>query len=297
MFEKVEFKTGDGTILRGRVYRPENATAPTPIVVMCGGFGSIVEVLLEPFALRFAEAGLAVLLYDHRNFGYSDGPIRQETDPFQQVADLRDAVTFAQGLPGIDPERVGAWGSSYSGGHVLFLAATDRRVKCVVSQVPFISGSETMARNVRPDFLGMTRSMFAADRAARMAGQAPMLMPLVTAEPLQPAVLPSPDAYEFTVKHMEGAPTFQNAVTVRSMELAGAYEPGAYIAGVSPTPLLMIVGLEDAVTVPDLALEAYERANQPKELVLLKGGHFDPYVKEFEVAGGAATNWFARHLL
>ena len=73
-------------------------------------------------------------------FGASDGSPRQEVDPIAQIRDYRDAITFAETLPGTDPARIGVWGSSYSGGHVLIVAAIDRRVKCVVSQVPMVSG-------------------------------------------------------------------------------------------------------------------------------------------------------------
>ena len=72
-----------------------------------------------------------MLAYDHRNFGDSDGEPRQELDPWVQVRDYRHAITFAQTLDGVDPDRVGVWGSSYAGGHVLVVGAIDRRVGCV----------------------------------------------------------------------------------------------------------------------------------------------------------------------
>jgi uncharacterized protein len=85
-------------------------------------------------------------------------------------------------------------------------------------------------------------------------------------------------------------------VTLRSVELFLAYEPGAYMEYVSPTPLLMVVALGDHLTVADEALAAYERARQPKRLVMLKGGHFDAYVADFDAASGAARDWFLEHL-
>jgi fermentation-respiration switch protein FrsA (DUF1100 family) len=86
-------------------------------------------------------------------------------------------------------------------------------------------------------------------------------------------------------------------VTVRSTRAARNYEPGNWISRVSPTPLLMIVGLHDAVTVADLALAAYERALQPKKLVTIAGGHFDPYLDRFAEASSAARAWFTEHLI
>jgi fermentation-respiration switch protein FrsA (DUF1100 family) len=73
-------------------------------------------------------------------------------------------------------------------------------------------------------------------------------------------------------------------------------EPGIWITRVSPTPLLMVVALSDAVTVTDLALAAYERALEPKRLQLIPGGHFDPYTSQFDRASDAARAWFREHL-
>jgi dipeptidyl aminopeptidase/acylaminoacyl peptidase len=69
---------------------------------------------LDRFADAFAAARLGALVFDNRNFGASDGEPRQEIDPWQQVSDYRDAITFAETLPETDPARIGIWGSSYS---------------------------------------------------------------------------------------------------------------------------------------------------------------------------------------
>ena len=81
------------------------------------------------------------------------------------------------------------------------------------------------------------------------------------------------------------------------MELFTEYEPGAYIEYISPTPLLMVVAAGDHLTVADEAIAAYNRALEPKKLALLRGGHFDAYVKDFAASSGAARDWFAEHLL
>ncbi|MNI87650.1 X-Pro dipeptidyl-peptidase (S15 family) [compost metagenome] len=106
---------------------------------------------LDSFAEAFARAGLASIVYDHRNFGASDGLPRQEIDPILQIRGYRDAITYAQSLPQTDANRIGVWGSSYSGAHALVVAAQDRRVKAVVSQVPLISGHDNARRLIRAD--------------------------------------------------------------------------------------------------------------------------------------------------
>jgi len=124
----ITFKTEDGLTLRGWHYLPDNRRGRVPTIVMAHGFSAVREMYLDRFAEAFAAAGLAAIVFDNRNFGASDGEPRQEIDPWQQVRDYRDAITHAQSLPETDPDRIGVWGSSYSGGHVLVLGAIDRRV-------------------------------------------------------------------------------------------------------------------------------------------------------------------------
>ena len=297
MREDIEFTTEDGVTLRGWHYLPDARQGPYPTVVMAHGFSAVKEMYLDKFAEAFAAAGLAALVFDNRNFGASDGAIRQEIDPWQQVRDYRDAITFAETLPQTDAARIGVWGSSYSGGHVLVVGAIDRRVKCVVAQVPLISGHANARRLVRADFIAGLQQAFAQDRRARMRGEAPAMVPVVAEDPLAPSALPTPDSWAwFTQTHQLRAPAWRNEVTLRSVEMFTEYEPGSYIAFVSPTPLLLVVALGDHLTVADEALAAYERALQPKKLVTLKGGHFDAYVADFKGASEPAVAWFREHL-
>ena len=107
---------------------------------MAAGFACVKEMHLDRYAEVFAQAGLAALVFDFRNLGASAGEPRQELDPWRQIEDYRHAITFASTLPEVDAGRIAVWGSSYSGGHALAVAATDRRVRCVAVQVPTISG-------------------------------------------------------------------------------------------------------------------------------------------------------------
>src|SRR5205814_7126096 len=134
-----EFRTEDNVVLRGWHYLPQSA-GPKPTVVMCHGYSAVKEMDLDRFAEVFAEAGIGSVVFDNRNFGASDGEPRQEIDPWQQMRDYRHAITYAGTLPTVDASRLGLWGSSYSGGHALVVGAMDRRVRCVVAQVPLISG-------------------------------------------------------------------------------------------------------------------------------------------------------------
>ena len=177
--QDIEF-SAEGVILRGWLYQPIITTGQVPAIIMAHGYNCIKELYLDKYAEVFAAYGFVVLVFDNRNFGDSDGEPRQELDPWQQVRDYRHAITFMQTQAFVDPKRIGIWGTSYSGGHVLVVAALDKRVKCVVSQVPTISGWEGMLRRIQPgDWSGMS-AQFDQDRMARFKGQPPKMVPMVT---------------------------------------------------------------------------------------------------------------------
>lgn len=135
--ENVTFNSADGLKLAALFYTPENASgSKLPCIVMSNGFGAIKEMGILPFAERFpAELGVAVLLFDNRCLGESEGEPRQEVIPSLQISDYSDAISYAQLRSDVDPQNIAVWGTSYSGAHVLTVGAVDRRVKCVVSQV------------------------------------------------------------------------------------------------------------------------------------------------------------------
>jgi hypothetical protein len=167
----------------------------------------------------------------------------------------------------------------------------------VASQVPLISGHRNARRLIRADLVASVEALCAEDRLKRYKGEAPAMIPVVSSDPAGPAVLPTPDSWQwFDETGRTRASAWRNEVTLRSVELFLAYEPGAYIEYVSPTPLLLVVALADHLTVADEALSAYERALHPKKLVTLKGGHFDAYVADFDRASAAARDWFVEHL-
>jgi hypothetical protein len=264
---------------------------------MAHGFSAVKEMYLDSFAEVFAAAGLNVLVFDNRCFGASDGEPRQEIDPWAQVRDYRHAITYLQTVPEVDPGRIGIWGSSYSGGHVLVVGAIDRRVKAVVGQVPLISGRANIRALVRADFIAGFREMFDADRLARFQGKAPAMVPVVDKDPLAASALPTPDSWEwFTQTGETRAPAWRNEVTLRTVEMLGEYEPGSYLPYISPTPLLLLVAEGDHLTPSEFAIAAFDTAHQPKELVIMPGGHFDAYTVGLEASSGPARDWFVRHL-
>jgi fermentation-respiration switch protein FrsA (DUF1100 family) len=291
--QDVEFDA-DGELIRGWLYRPPSVTGPLPLVVAASGYSCVKEMHMALYAEVFASAGMAVLVFDFRNLGASEGTPRQELNPWKQGEDYRHAITYGLSLPFVDPTRIGIWGTSYAGGHVLVVAATDRRVKVVVSQTPTISGHWSGLRRVPADKVADLTQALGEDRTRRMKGEPPAMRPVV-GEPQQQPVYPWTEVREWFARSTKSAPSWRNEVTLRSIEFSRAYEPGAYISFIGPTPLLMILGRTDSITCIDLQLEAFNRALEPKKLVLLEGGHFSCYEEEFGPASAAAAEWFAAH--
>lgn len=280
--------------LDGWLYLPQSEN-PSPAILMSHGFAAVKELYIDKFAEAFAEAGYVVVLYDHRNFGKSGGQVRGEIIPQQQIEDMREVLTWLIQRPEVDASRIGVWGSSFSGGHAITMGALDRRVGCVVSQVPTISGYQNLLRRAGVNIHSVFRS-FQADRAARYQGEAPRYRHVISQNG-EPGIFSSDGAEDFFSAAWTLAEGWDNRVTLRSSEKASEYEPGQLIDRISPTPLLMLVAEKDSVTPTDLAIAAYNRALEPKKLVMLPDAHFDPYVKHAAQAKREALGWFNQHLM
>ena len=136
VFEQAVEFLSEGALLRGVLLTPEGSAGRLPVVVMAHGTSATFTMVAIEFARVFARHGLAVLIYDHRNFGRSDGEPRQEINPWLQCRGYRDAMDFALALPQVDPDRLALWGDSYTGGQVVVVSACDARPKVIVAQCP-----------------------------------------------------------------------------------------------------------------------------------------------------------------
>jgi pimeloyl-ACP methyl ester carboxylesterase len=151
MIKEVEFPS-EGVTLRGLLFLPESQAKRLPVVIMAHGFSATVTMVTDKYAAAFCRAGLAVLLYDHRNFGRSEGEPRQEINPWIQSRGYRDAVKFAGKLDEVDPERIALWGDSYTGGQVVAVGAIEPRVKVIVAQCPVFGAQPLEIEPSRENF-------------------------------------------------------------------------------------------------------------------------------------------------
>ncbi|GAB3617708.1 alpha/beta hydrolase [Okibacterium endophyticum] len=298
--QDIEFPS-QGATLRGWFYPSNTPDVAAPGIVLQHGFTGVKEMYLDAYAEVFAEAGFACVVYDHPGFGDSDaipGQPRQQVDPWLQVRGISDAITHLQRMEGVDPSRIGVWGSSYGGGNAIVAGATDKRIRAVAAQVPAIDGSISFSQTVRIDNWAATEELFAFDRLQQANGEPPMVIPVVDADPLAPSGLPTPDSYQwFTTTAAERAPGWRNELTLRSLEMFRGYAPGDFVRLLTPTPLLLVVAEKDRLADTTLALQAYERATEPKRLRMIPGGHFDAYTGDnFQMSAEEAVQWFRQHL-
>ncbi len=296
--QNVTFKSA-GLNLSGWLYVPNGLKQgeKRPAIVMAHGWSAVKEMYLDDFAAKFSNGGFVVVVFDYRNFGDSEGEPRSHIDPHMQHEDYKNAITWTMLQPMVDANRIGIWGSSYSGAHVIHLAAFDRRVKCAVAQVPLVNAMDNFRRLVRADFFPATQAWLAADRTEQYTTGKINYLPVV-AEQGKPSALPTQDSYDWFIKTGQTrAPNWKNEQTVRSLELALEYNPAANIHLISPTPFMLIVAENDTLTPTDLAIEAFGRAREPKQLVIIPGGHFDAYVSGFESASTPALKWFTQYLM
>ena len=294
--EDIRFTVDGGVKLGAWLYLPDGPRSHCPAITMAHGYAGTREHGVAKFAEAFAAAGFVVLLHDHRAFGVSDGEPRQDVDPWRQIADWRRAISYLESRTEVDASRIGIWGTSYAGGHALVLGATDKRIACVVAQVPTISGYEQGSRRVPPEGIAALEAALNDDERAQARGESPRLQAIVNKDTGVPASYRTQDAIDFYLQPLSPGARWDNVVTMRSTRLARMYEPGVWAPRIGPTPLMMIVARQDTVTLTDLALEAYERAHEPKKLVMIPGGHFDPYLSGFDASCGAALKWFQEHL-
>jgi alpha-beta hydrolase superfamily lysophospholipase len=246
------------------VYRPADPAESSPIVVMAHGLSGTRRDRLSAFAERFADAGLAALVFDHRGFGDSGGQ-PDVFHPRRQLEDWQAAIAAARALPGVDPDRLATFGSSMGGGNALAAAATDRRVAAAVSQVPFLD----IVRQAHRSSPGVTARMM---RAAALGRYLPAV-----GQPNEPALINAPDS-EAGWRHVVAIgedSRWRNRVSARWL-LGPPYRPIRHAATLH-CPWLVLVGEEDQVAAPGPAVQAARRAPMGELCTYPGVDHFDIY--------------------
>ncbi|MBL6752429.1 MAG: alpha/beta hydrolase [Nevskia sp.] len=297
MRRDIEFLS-DGLTLRGWLYTPDKGSGPFPTVVMAHGFSGVKEMGLDLYAEVFAAGGLASLVYDNRCLGASDGQPRCDIDPVMQMRDYRSAITYAQSLKECDSGRIGVWGTSYTGGTVCKVGALDRRVRAVVSQVPFLDGHRNIQQFTPVGSIAGFHKMLDEDRARRAKGEPPQYSKITSKDPTEPHLFPGDATYNYIHQYVNKLPkcTWENRTTIRSLEYMLEYETATAMGRLGATPLLMIVSEWDTTTPTDIALDHFALVKGPKQLMTIKADHYAAYTDGFAETSAAARDWFNSHL-
>lgn len=303
MKRDVEF-TSKGATCRGWLITPDEGTPPFPTVIMAGGWCYVKEIVMPHYAEYFVRCGLAVLMFDYRTLGASDGSPRQHLDPWAQIEDYRNAITFAETLPEVDAGRIAIWGISYSGGHVLVVGAIDPRVGCIVSNIPVVDGWTNMRRVHGERRFRELLAAIMEDRRRRFADESARgMLPMSALDPERTlSTWPFPEVHEtfHRIKDAE-APLHEHYSTVESTELLLSYTVFPYVGRILNTPTLMIVAENDEITLWDLEIAAFNGvATARKKLVVLPDvTHMSLYSQRtnLEIAATEAGEWFRHYLV
>lgn len=270
-------------------------TGKTPGVVLGQGWAG-THFSIEKYGARFAEKGLVAMVIDYRGWGYSEGfttlanknlQARAKNDdgvrfargqyeivtkrtrliPFKQVEDVRNAISYLQGEPGVDQDQIGVWGSSFAGGNSIVVAALDARVKAIAVQVPAIAG-----KSVTPGPFQLRGRMLedAIQRARKGQGA-----------------------------EMETGFSTRRSVDYETNQMVAEYRPFHFLNQVGDRPVLFVVAQnEELFNNKDNAYAAAEILTGPKKVIEVPNTtHFEMYINEpFEISSNAAADWFRQYL-
>jgi uncharacterized protein len=298
----VEFSSG-GETLRAHLYIPDEGEGPFPVVVMAGGWCYVKELVQPDYAKKFIADGVAALVFDYRNFGDSTGEPRQHIDPWEQIEDYHNAISFVETRSDLDAKRIGIWGISYSGGHVLVVAATDSRVKCVVSNIPVVDGLKTMQLVHGSLGYRALTDLILDDRRKRFESGSFGYLPMSSKTPQTELVTwPFPEVTEaFTMLQSTEAPNHDHRNTIASVEHLLAYSVEPYVKRIVNIPTLMTVAERDDITTWDEEIRMYNLIPTTKKRLFIfdETSHMTLYSNKtrLEVAALQGSAWLVEHLV
>ncbi|MFC5947516.1 alpha/beta hydrolase [Pseudonocardia lutea] len=296
MERRIEFQSEGETVV-GTLYRPDGREGPLPTVIGAGGWCYTKEIVLPHVARFTGQHDVQFLAFDYRGFGESGGKRRQHIDPWAQIQDYRNAVTFAERLDEVDENALGAFGISYSGGHVLILAAIEPRLKSFVSVVPVVDGYASLKRDHgEVDFRLLENELLEDLRERFDGGGGTKAMSSLTPHEDRPT-WPFPQAYEvFKVLKEQEAPLHEHWSTTESTQHLLSYSVFSFLPRIVERDVMMIVVSGDNITHVDLEIDAFNRIPSPNKSlkVLPVGGHMSLYSdrRDTNLAATHAAEWY-----
>lgn len=296
----------EGTACHAWLYVPNDGPRPAPVVVMAHGLGGQKDFGLHRYADRFAREGLAVLVFDYRTYGASDGEPRHWSSPARHIKDWEAAVKYIiehndEGL--LDSTHIGLWGTSFAGGHVLVTgAAFGGNISAIVSQVPFLSGIQQAKANLlKRGVLRVLRlaAVGAHDKLRSLLGWSPAYITLVGKEGDATAmILDEAEMAKYYAKHPpKKVGGWMNLVRAGLVLELSRYNPIQYVKHIQ-APVLFVSSLRDHLCPPGVVREAATKMGDQATLMEVEGSHFDVYLGEtYEQVVAGQVVFLKQHLM
>jgi len=283
----------EGVRLVGDVFYPDGLKPSDKRagIVLCHGYTGVKDLYLPDNARVLNEAGYVVLTFDYKGWGDSEGP-RSRLAPYSRVADVQAALTFLGSLPEVDAARLGIYGTSYGGATVVWTAAIDPRVQCVVSVVGIGNGTRWMRSVHRPDEFHDLLARADQDRARQaVEGKSEFVK-------REEILLPDRQSAELAAAARRNNPAAVSTIPLEYVHETLQFNPEWVVDRIAPRPVLFITTDDDRLVPPDESVALHARAGEPKKLVILKGyGHYEVYLEPaFSEVMRETTAWFRRHL-
>jgi uncharacterized protein len=291
--QEVHFYSG-GHRLAGTLKLPPELPSDrrVPAVVHGPGWLGLRDAkLYQPYHDALIRSGLAVLVFDYRGFGDSEGD-GQRLDPATQVEDIVNAVTYLEARDEVDARRIGAFGSGGTGGgNAVMAAGLDSRIRAVVSQVPIADGRDWLRRMRRESEWLEFLDRVERDRRTRVLNGTSELV-----DPREGIMVATPERRATTVKS-DVDQRVPAQVELASVDAILAYRPIDYVEKVAPRAVMLICVERDATTPEEHTMALFERARPPKKLVVQTGTtHYAAYAQYAHVVIPMIVDWFERHL-
>jgi dipeptidyl aminopeptidase/acylaminoacyl peptidase len=281
----------EGNKMEGDLYIPSDHKRGErlPGVVLCHGFTGIRSMILGDYAKVFVQNGFITFTFDYRGYGGSEGT-RRRLIPLEQIDDIRNAISYFETLPEVDSNRIGLWGTSFGGANAPYAAAVDTRIKAVVGQVGFGEGERFLLDTRRFGEREELLRKVAADRRRRaVEGTGDRLSPL--------DALNSGQTNAFLGDSLKGVAPSRIDISWETIEKTLEYRPLDIVDRIAPRALLLIGARDDDLCKIEGYEKMYERAREPKKLVVLPITHYEIYSgKGFEESSHLAVEWFNRFL-
>ena len=283
----------EGFKLVGDLYTPDDLRPGERRagIVLCHGYTGVKDLYLPDNARVLVNAGYVVLAFDYKGWGESEGP-RTRLAPYSRVADVQAALTCLGAQEVVDERWLGIYGTSYGGATVVWTGAVDRRVQCIVSVVGIGHGERWMRSVRRPDEWFDLLERSAADRIRRATDGESELVDR------NEILLPDRQSAALAAAARRNVPSALNTLPLEYVDETLGFHPEWVVDKIAPRPVLFITTDDDRLVPPEESRALYDKAGEPKKLVVLKGyGHYEVYAEPaFSEVMRETIAWFREHL-